>query len=115
MPSTIEVVNKHQLSPEEQKKCIYIGRGSPLGNPYKVKPYGPYDRGATLELYEEHLRGALIRRLPRVVASMQLIEDRVLSGETVRLMCFCKQAGRDVACHGDVIKKIIEERINNQP
>lgn len=46
---------------------VYVGRtmrdlqGSALGNPYKVKPHGPHERGASVEMYRRwlwgHIRG----------------------------------------------------------
>lgn len=103
---SIEVVNKHKLSEAEQRECIYVGRGSPLGNPFKVKPWGPYERGETLNLY----RDWLLNELPtnqRVKNALNDIWWRVKQGERVRLMCFCKPA----ACHGDVIAELVRERL----
>ena len=62
LPSPIRVVNKHAASREEKERAAYVGRGSALGNPFKVKPYGPHERGTTLPLYEDHLRGRLAQK-----------------------------------------------------
>lgn len=102
----IEVVNKYRLSEEEQRECVYIGRGSPLGNPYKLKPWGPYERGETIELY----RGWLLheaRTNEAVKRALNEIWRRVKRGERVRLLCFCKPA----ACHGDVIAELVRSKL----
>ena len=102
----IEVVNKYKLSEAEQRECIYIGRGSPLGNPFKLKPWGPYERGETLELY----RGWLLHEActnERVKRALNDIWQRAKRGERVRLMCFCKPA----ACHGDVIAEVVRAKL----
>lgn len=102
----IEVVNKYHLSEEEQRECIYIGRGSPLGNPFKVKPWGPYERGETLGLY----RGWLLHEAktnPDVKRALNDIWRRAKNGEKVRLLCFCKPR----ACHGDVIAEVVASKL----
>jgi hypothetical protein len=73
---------------KRDKFTHYIGRPSPLGNPFPVEPYG---RTKAIELFEEHARKdglvlAAIKALP---------EDAVLG-------CWCAPE----ACHGDVIIKL---------
>jgi hypothetical protein len=71
---------------------VYIGRGSPWGNPYVVgKQEGQYDRQKAIELY----RADFLKRLGEDPAFHQ----RVLSLRGYRLACHCKP----LACHGDVI------------
>lgn len=111
----IHVINKHTATAAERKRAIYIGRGSPLGNPYKVKPHGPHERGSTLPLYEEHLRERIAEKDLDVCDALNAIWTRAhearRSGEVVLLMCFCKPKPR----HGDVIKKIVEEQLPSSP
>ena len=64
---------------------IYIGRGSPWGNPYKIGPDG--DRNTVIEKYYEYIitQPKLMKRLPE------------LKGKA--LGCHCKPK----LCHGDVL------------
>lgn len=101
----IEILNKHHL-----KECdpthIYIGRGSPLGNPYPVKEYS---RETAIALYGPWLKRQLFDKNEAVIDALDDIANRVMAGETVKLLCFCKP----LHCHGDVIKKLVCEAIQN--
>lgn len=74
----IHVVNFYKLTPEERSRAVYIGRRnkakglleSPLANPFKVEPFGPYKRGEATGLYEGWLRERLARRDLLVRAEM---------------------------------------------
>jgi hypothetical protein len=62
----ITVLNKHAASAEELRDSISVMRPSVLGNPYKVKPYGPYTREEAVEKYELWLRRELANKNERV-------------------------------------------------
>lgn len=86
-----KVVNKFK-SPYD----IYIGRGSPWGNPFPIDDAS----GNTREVVIEKYRAYLFKQVTRGdVTIQQLIE---LDGKT--LGCFCKPK----ACHGDVIASAVE-------
>lgn len=70
----------HKTAPEDG---VYIGRGSPYGNPYVIGKHGT--REEVIRLFEIHV-------LPKLDVSQ-------LRGK--HLVCFCKPA----ACHGDLILK----------
>ena len=120
--------------------ATYIARGgrglagSPLANPRRLnapKPGGGvWERGETIELYEQELRAALDRAAAvaywghncggtakiltdverqRMRGEMNRLYQLVAAGRDVELDCFCKRHGPDVACHGDVIKKLLIE------
>jgi hypothetical protein len=84
---TVTVVNQHHA-----KGTHSIMRPGPLGNPFRVKPYGPYDRGEAVRKYRAWFMspdpGAVTHR--RIASSLP--RDAVLE-------CCCKP----LACHGDVI------------
>ena len=73
-----KVYNKHHG--DAPKDAIYIGRGSPYGNPYTV---AEYEGGYAIEMFRKHV-------LPTLDVS-------ALRGK--HLICFCKPR----ACHGDLI------------
>lgn len=112
LPSPIRVVNKHAASREEKERAAYVGRGSALGNPFKVKPYGPHERGTTLPLYEDHLRGRLAQKHRPTCDEMNRLYARArkaqAEGSELLLMCFCAPK----PCHADVVKKVLDEQLS---
>ncbi len=80
------VVNKN-------RKCfdVYIGRGSPWGNPFVIGEHGT--REEVIAKYRTWIQTqpALMKALPR------------LKGKT--LGCFCAP----LPCHGDVLVELIEQ------
>lgn len=91
------VVNRHhyrtdgELDPAKiPKPNLYIGRGTALGNPYKLKDHGV----EALELYKKHLWGKLQLRDTEVLRAMgQITWD-------ICLVCSCAPR----PCHGDVVR-----------
>ncbi len=84
-----EVYNKYHNPP---KGAIYIGRGSPWGNPFPITT--TEDRDYVCDKYE-----ALVEADP-------LLKERIkreLKGKD--LICFCKPK----RCHGDYLLKIANE------
>ena len=91
----MEILNKYKV--ESTKGTIYIGRGSPLGNPFPITKELP--RLEAIAKYKVYL-------IQRILTGNDIIINalRSLSNES-RLLCFCKPS----PCHGDVIKDIWEE------
>lgn len=85
-----KVYNKyHGDAPEGS---VYIGRGSPWGNPFKIGPNA--DRAAVISAHRTWLL-----KNPELVARVKV----ELRGKN--LICFCKPA----ACHGDTLLEIANE------
>lgn len=81
---TCKVHNKyHKTAP---KNAIYIGRGSPYGNPFVIGKHGTRDD--VCDLFEEHI--------------LPTLDLEPLRGKD--LVCFCKPK----RCHGDSILKALE-------
>ncbi|MGH9845841.1 MAG: DUF4326 domain-containing protein [Blastocatellia bacterium] len=82
---------------------VYIGRPSPLGNPFKIGEHGTRDE--VISTYrgwlwrQINLRGDVYRELQRLAGIAK-------QGDLV-LICWCKERGRDVGCHGDVLKSAV--------
>lgn len=75
----IKVHNQHhKRTPAD---AIYIGRGSPWGNPYVIGRHGT--RAEVIELYRVNV--------------LPTLDLTPLKGK--HLVCFCKPA----ACHGDLL------------
>ena len=80
----------------KEKYEVYIGRPSVYGNPFYLKQGASIkERNECIEKYEKYLRGK-----PELIEKMK----KELKGKT--LGCYCKP----LACHGDIIVKLINER-----
>jgi hypothetical protein len=102
------VVNKYH-----SEDGIYIGRGSPLGNPYSCKDgtkaiYKSDSREDSIEAFEWYLREridagdkSIIGELERIYAQARTSTEE----HPTKLKCFCKPK----SCHGDIIVKVIKE------
>ena len=85
------VVNRHWYKGKPlPAEARYIGRGTPLGNPYTVDELGV---GDALDLYRTWLWGKIRKNDPSVYAEMRAITPETL------LVCSCKPR----PCHGDVV------------
>ena len=84
---TTRVVNRHK-----EPFDIYIGRGTPWGNPFEVNKHGT--REEVIEMYREWLAGQwdLLDRLDE-------LQGKVLG-------CSCKPK----ACHGDILAELADRR-----
>lgn len=82
-----KVYNKRQ--PNIPKGAVYIGRGSPFGNPFRIGQDG--DRDAVCEKYEDYLSGnpALLSKVKTELCGKNLV-------------CWCAPK----RCHGDFLLKI---------
>ena len=92
----LTVVNKHFFEGDS----MYIGRGSPLGNPFKLSPDS---RATVIAKYRVYLEAAIDKEQPDIMAELSRIKSKLLMGD-VNLACFCAPS----ACHGDIIKEVVE-------
>mgnify|MGYP003643148068 CR=1 FL=1 len=74
------------------KEGVYIGRGSPFGNPFVIGKDG--DRDQVCDKYETYLLNnkSLVRKTKRLLKGKNLI-------------CFCKPC----RCHGDTLLKVANQ------
>ena len=104
----ITVVNKYKHTPTESD--VYIGRGSVLGNPFtsrsgKTKAKFVCDsREEAIESFRSYLMDNI--KKPEIRNELNRIYRMAKDGN-VNLVCFCKPK----ACHGDVIKELIESKL----
>lgn len=102
----ITVVNKHWHKPTNND--IFIGRGSPLGNPYshlrssKENIINVATREEAIKKYADWLDDQY-----NTSASVKTVIDglvqRELRGESTNLVCYCAPS----PCHGEIIKQKI--------
>ena len=104
----IQVVNKYKTEPTDHD--IYIGRGSPLGNPYSsmkdkktLAAYVCDTREESIEMYEKYLRKRIKERNSDICDELRRIHN-LSKNHDINLVCFCKPK----PCHGDIILKILK-------
>lgn len=114
----IRVTNKRAYAGEG----LYVGRPSPLGNPWSHRPSRFIDREgfyvATREeaitRYAEMARAALDGTRPRPdwKRAFDQLVDRARAaekdGRDLVLLCWCAP----LPCHGDVLRQLVEEALN---
>lgn len=93
----ITVINKHHGDQGGE----YIGRGSPLGNPWPIQ--GADTRDVVIKKYHDWLIKKIEECDKPVCDELNRLVDIAHTTGHLKLKCFCAPA----ACHGDVIKKII--------
>lgn len=93
----INIVNKHKVRQSPKVNDVYIGRGSPLGNPWPISH--TEDRDTVCDKYAEYI---LVPTLAMQHA-LEHIQRVALTHGSVNLVCFCAPA----RCHGESIKKAV--------
>ncbi len=97
---TITVINRRKqvgLGPR-----VYVGRGSPLGNPFRMTSEA--DRDAACECYANWLRKQYTLPGSPQRKALDALAARHQAGEDLRLECFCAPK----RCHADFVKHVIE-------
>ena len=94
------VINRHHFKNGLPEPSIYIGRGTPLGNPYTKGDFG----NDALEMYRRWRWRRLTERDPAVLRALAEIR------EEHHLVCSCKPG----PCHGDIVVRAWEW-IRKQP
>lgn len=108
----ISVVNKRKHVPT--RNDFYIGRGSALGNPFThreleetLAQYQCETREEAISSYEKYVHDKINKRDLKICDELNRIFIAAKKGN-VNLVCYCKPK----SCHGDIIKRIIEEKLN---
>jgi len=83
------VINRHHYPDGLPEGAIYIGRGTPLGNPYSVDEHGI----GAFPLYKRHLWRKIRQNDPSIMKALREI------GPDSMLVCSCAPR----LCHGDVV------------
>ena len=96
----IRVVNKHRKEVGE-----YIGRGSPLGNPWPIQ--GLDTREIVIARYKEYLYHQIKIGNKEIINELERLGDIAITTGSLNLQCFCSPK----PCHGDVIKDLLDKEI----
>lgn len=98
----ITIVNKHH-----GKYGEYIGRGSPLGNPYVIGKDG--SREQVIAKYRVWLNEQIMRKNPVVLDELNRLGNKAIDEKGLALQCFCYPK----PCHGEVIKEKLVKAMYN--
>lgn len=98
----ITIVNKHH-----GKSGEYIGRGSPLGNPFVIGKDG--SREQVIAKYRVWLNEQIMRKNPVVLDELNRLGNKAIDEKGLALQCFCYPK----PCHGEVIKEKLVKAMYN--
>lgn len=98
----IIIVNKHH-----GKSGEYIGRGSPLGNPFIIGKDG--SREQVIAKYRVWLNEQIMRKNPIVLDELNRLGNKAIDEKGLVLQCFCYPK----PCHGEVIKEKLVKAMYN--
>ena len=92
---------------------IYVGRGSPLGNPFTHRdgtsaPTKVDTREDAVASFATYLKEKLDQKDERIRTALNKIALAAKNGEQVELECYCAP----YACHADVLAQTIADRLN---
>jgi Domain of unknown function (DUF4326) len=95
----IRVLNKKQVGDRGE----YVGRPSPLGNPFKLE--GEADREAVSERFEVWLRQQIEIKDRHVCSELNRLYRLARDRSELDLVCWCAPR----RCHADVIRLVLLE------
>lgn len=84
--------------------CIYIGRGSPLGNPFVMS--NEQERDRVCDLYEGWIEKKATEKGSPQRKEIKRLREVSRRGFRILLQCYCSPK----RCHGDTIKRLIERK-----
>lgn len=104
----IKILNRKT---DDCSNAIYVGRGSPLGNPFdftgskhpQVK-FQVKSREEAISSYSQYLAKEILEGNPLVCKAVENLREKHKKGEDIFLSCYCSP----LPCHAEVIKSIIE-------
>lgn len=99
---SITIVNKHH-----GKSGEYIGRGSPLGNPFVIGKHGT--REQVITKYAIWLQEQIDKGNPVVLDELNRLGNKAIDEKGLALQCFCYPK----PCHGEVIKEKLVKAMYN--
>ncbi|WP_213382381.1 DUF4326 domain-containing protein [Allochromatium tepidum] len=93
----MDILNRHHFRGRSLPNgAVYVGRGTPLGNPFVLGEHG--DRDAVIDLYQTWLHERIATQDPIILAAL----GRLRSAEA--LVCSCAPA----RCHAECIRDVVQ-------
>lgn len=84
------------------KDAVYIGRGSPLGNPFVMR--SEEDRDSVCDKYEEFFNKQIQEGNQEILKELRRIY-LLAKRQNIVLGCYCSPK----RCHGETIKKFLDK------
>ncbi len=85
--------------------AVYIGRPSPLGNPYILQnPRSRSERNLVCDMYEVWFEDRVRAQDPRVMNELRRLYKLAKTQGRLVLGCYCAPK----RCHGETIKQFLE-------
>lgn len=81
---------------------IYVGRGSPLGNPFPVDANN--SRDSACDKFSEYIDSEMQNEYSKVYLEIHRIKKLIYEDKDINLQCFCVP----YRCHAESIKRILE-------
>ena len=97
MTYTVHVVNRKTYT---GKGGHYIGRPSPLGNPFTVKQHG---HGTAIDLFKDWLNIQWVTNNQPVIRELLRLAMELRDNKEITLICWCAPK----PCHGNIIGKAL--------
>lgn len=91
---------------KNQPGAQYIGRGSPLGNPFVMRDKSQTERNRVCDAYEVWFKEQVDKDNPLVMNELRRLYRIAQKGDLV-LGCFCAPK----RCHGETIKRFLEQHL----
>lgn len=91
-----------------EKGAVYIGRPSPLGNPFYMS--SEINRDAVCDAYEVWFNEQILKQNKSVLDELNRLVQLAGSGDLI-LGCYC---GPEKRCHGDTIKRYVDNILNSK-
>ena len=109
----IKVYNSHTEDFTSNENNFYIGRPSPLGNPFSHNGVRSVFKTLTFKTREEAIEAydkyfdAMYGHDDVFTKAFDIIYEKYKNGEDIYLQCFCKP----LPCHGDIIADKLQRRL----
>jgi len=100
----VNVVNIRTATEEELATAHYVGRPSPLGNPFSAKEHG---RDEALSKYEDWLNLQYFNGNQEVIERLHSLAIQLKDTGTITLSCWCHPK----PCHADLVGRAISNMI----
>jgi len=101
---TITVVNKHHGAAGVGH---YVGRGSPLGNPFIMIPHGEFSREEAIRHHSNWFSQQVEQGNVQIISELRRLAKIAINDGELKIQCFCTPK----SCHATTIKNLLLELI----
>lgn len=89
-------------------KGEYVGRPSPLGNPFEIDVKAGNTRAKVIVQYREWLKGKIAAGDPIVLHALEVLRKKALKKKALTLVCWCSPE----KCHASEIGEVLAEALS---